>query len=123
MLYHVPDLDRALAEISRVLGSGGRLVAVTNAMDHLQELWDLAGRATSVREFTFRSENEEERLRRHFASVESRDARGWTTMDEETIQRFAASSEHLGCLSTAANSLDEPLWVRRHNTIFVAENA
>jgi ubiquinone/menaquinone biosynthesis C-methylase UbiE len=41
MLYHAPDLDRALAEVARVMKAGGRLVAVTNAIDHLQELWDL----------------------------------------------------------------------------------
>ena len=43
MLYHVPDLPRAVSEISRVLRPDGRLVAVTNAADHLQELFALAG--------------------------------------------------------------------------------
>jgi len=122
MLYHVPDLDRALAEIARVLKPGGRLVAVTNAIDHLQELWDLAGRETSLRRFTFRSENGEESLRRHFASVTRRDARGWATMDEEAVRRFAASWADLGSLVTAG-PFDEPLRVRRHSTIFVAETA
>jgi SAM-dependent methyltransferase len=122
MLYHVPDLDRALAEIARVLKPGGRLVAVTNAIDHLQELWDLAGRETSLRRFTFRSENGEESLRRHFASVTRRDARGWTTMDEEAVRRFGASWADLGSLVTAG-PFDEPLRVRRHSTIFVAETA
>jgi SAM-dependent methyltransferase len=122
MLYHVPDLNRALAEIARVLKPGGRLVAVTNAIDHLQELWDLAGRETSLRRFTFRSENGEESLRRHFASVTRRDARGWTTMDEEAVRRFGASWADLGSLVTAG-PFDEPLRVRRHSTIFVAETA
>ena len=35
MLYHVPDLDRGIAELARVLRPGGTLVAVTNSRVHL----------------------------------------------------------------------------------------
>ncbi len=122
MLYHVPDLDRGLAEIARVLKPSSRLVAVTNAIDHLQELWDLARRVTSLQTFTFRSENGDESLRRHFASVRRREAHGWTTMDEEAVRRFWASWADLGSLVTAG-PFDEPLRVRRHSTIFIAETA
>ncbi|MCA9995432.1 MAG: class I SAM-dependent methyltransferase [Anaerolineales bacterium] len=38
MLYHVPDLNKGLQEIRRVLRPGGRLVAATNGNTHLQEL-------------------------------------------------------------------------------------
>ncbi len=38
MLYHVPELARALAEISRVLKPGGRLYASTIGETHLREI-------------------------------------------------------------------------------------
>jgi SAM-dependent methyltransferase len=122
MLYHVQDLGGALAELARVLRPGGPLVAVTNASDHLQELWDLAGRANSMRRFTFRSENGAASLRKHFATVERRDAHGWVVMDEATIRRFAASWDDLGALvdvELPGNSVR----VRRHSTVFIAERA
>ena len=36
MLYHVPDQERALRELRRVLKPGGRVVMATNAADHGQ---------------------------------------------------------------------------------------
>ncbi len=44
MLYHVPDLDRALAEICRVLRLHGQFYAATNGPAHLQELGALLHR-------------------------------------------------------------------------------
>jgi SAM-dependent methyltransferase len=44
MLYHVPDRERAVAEMRRVLRASGRLCAATNALGHLRELDELAGR-------------------------------------------------------------------------------
>jgi SAM-dependent methyltransferase len=122
MLYHVRDVDRALAELKRVLRPRGRLVATTNAVDHLQELWDLARRASTVGKFTFRSDNGEEALRRHFPHVEQREAYGWVMMDTQTIRRFAGSWDDLGAL-VRVEPLAEPLRVSRHSTVFVAEAA
>lgn len=119
MLYHVPDLDRGVAELARVLKPDGVLVAVTNSVEHLQELWELAERANAVGRFTFRSDNGEEVLRRHFGAVERRDATGTVLMDDATIRRFAASWHALATL-VQIPPLEEPLRVRRHSTVFVA---
>jgi ubiquinone/menaquinone biosynthesis C-methylase UbiE len=45
MLYHVPDLDRTLSEIRRILKTKGRCFAATNGAAHMQEL------AVLVRQF------------------------------------------------------------------------
>src|SRR5262249_31047601 len=45
LLYHVPNLDRAIAELRRVLRPGGTLLAATNGQNHLHELWSLVERA------------------------------------------------------------------------------
>ncbi len=43
MLYHVPDRNRALSEIRRVLTPAGRLYAATIGHPHLRQLFELAG--------------------------------------------------------------------------------
>jgi len=73
MLYHVPDVDRALAEIARVLQDGGALVAVTSSFDHVSELRALVAYEGNF-DGTFSRENGEQFLRRHFATVERFDA-------------------------------------------------
>jgi ubiquinone/menaquinone biosynthesis C-methylase UbiE len=120
MLFHVPDLDRAVAELARVLKPTGRLVAVTTSREHFRDLWRLAGAERPMLHFNFRSENGEEILGRHFKHVERREARGATTMDPDTIRHFAASSENLSPLAAVAER-GETVRVRTHSTIFVAE--
>jgi SAM-dependent methyltransferase len=44
MLYHVPDIPRALGEFRRVLASDGRLFAATNGRNHMQEITELVQR-------------------------------------------------------------------------------
>jgi SAM-dependent methyltransferase len=75
VLYHVPDLDRGLAEIARVLTAGGCLVAVTYSDDHLRELWDLLP-SSAHPPLPFSAENGADALRRQFAQVERRDVAG-----------------------------------------------
>jgi len=41
MLYHIPDLDKALSEISRVLKTSGIFYAATFGLDYMKELTEL----------------------------------------------------------------------------------
>jgi SAM-dependent methyltransferase len=90
MLYHVPDLDRGLSEIARVLVDGGALVAVTNSVRHLRELREVIHYKFPGE--MFHRENGEEILRRHFAKVDRYDVDAKVTVRErEKIVAYAAS--------------------------------
>jgi SAM-dependent methyltransferase len=124
MLYHVPDLDRALSELARVLHPGGRLIAVTNGRDHLIEIWRLVGadHAGFMRELTFNAENGSEALRRHFRTVERRDAGGSVVIrDPGAIERYIRSTEAWAPLAdNLPTTLETPLVATRANSVFVA---
>jgi len=79
MLYHVPDIDKALGEIARVLRPGGMFYATTLGVGNMKELHDMLHRFHPESErlrgsFTaaFRLENGAPQLCRHFAHVELR---------------------------------------------------
>jgi SAM-dependent methyltransferase len=90
MLYHVPDLDRGLSEIARVLADEGALIAVTNSTRHLSELRKLIHYGFPVE--MFNRENGEETLERHFSKVERHDVDAKVTVRErEKLVAYAAS--------------------------------
>ena len=122
MLYHVRDLDRALAELARVLRAGGRLVAATNGLQHLHELWALVGRDRAFEPVRFFAETGEEPLRKHFARVERRDVIGPVTFESRAeVQGYIASSVAHKELAERVPPFDGPLVATRVNAIFVAE--
>jgi SAM-dependent methyltransferase len=79
MLYHVPDIEKAISEITRVLKPGGTLYATTLGRGTHRELIGLLVRFDPAIDFAqdaiidaFGLESGEARLRRHFARVEVR---------------------------------------------------
>ncbi|MGZ4710471.1 MAG: class I SAM-dependent methyltransferase [Acidimicrobiales bacterium] len=142
MLYHVADLDRAAAELRRVIVSGGRLLAVTNSLDHFAEFDDLMARAAGLDAWwrpshRFNLEHSGDDLSRHFDHVDLRHCHGELAVpDVGPMVAFARSMRDLSAhaftddewaevlldferLATAAIAERGPFRIRTHTGAFV----
>jgi SAM-dependent methyltransferase len=131
MLYHVPDRDRAIAEIRRVLRASGTALFLTNSCRHLEELNDMvAGALTEVGASTeassgraylgFSSESGDAELRRHFASVERHDVRSELVVtDARSIVEYVAT---MSWIAEAARPVLREV-ERRSSAVIEAEGA
>jgi SAM-dependent methyltransferase len=119
MLYHVPDVDRALAETARVLRKGDALIAVTNSNRHIEELRELFAYARPGFDMTFSSENGCELLRRHFGDVDRFDAVVRATVrDRDVLVAYRDSIDTP--TADVPEDLPLPFVVHGRTTIFVA---
>lgn len=123
VLYHVPDLDRGVAELARVLEPGGRLVAATLGDENMKELWDLLGGEVTAG-LSFGYGNGEAALGPHFGKIERREANGTVVFpNRSSMHEFVAATTTRSHLADRIPELAEPFATRSTHCVFVAEKA
>lgn len=122
VLYHVPNLGRAVAECARVLQPTGTLVAATVCDDNVAEVWDLVGVTERRDPLSFSRESGEAVLAPRFGDVECRDFHGELVFpDTDSLRGFVASTIDRAHLAPAVPEIAEPFRATTHHVVFVAK--
>ena len=124
VLYHVPNLERAIAECARVLEPGGRLVASTYFEDNMCELWELIEGVAPRDPLSFNHANGAELLRKHFRKVEQRDVTATLTFpNAEVMRTFVAATIDRAHLAPMVPEIEGPFRATTRHVVFVAERS
>lgn len=99
MLYHVPDIDKAICEVRRVLKHDGKFYVSTNGIEHMRELEKLvtsydANIDLNLKKFAIRFglENGCDILKKYFGNVSMEEFNGQIVVDKaEYVVGYVAS--------------------------------
>lgn len=121
VLYHVPDVTRAIGECARILFPDGTLVATSVCNDNIAEVWQLIGITEPREPLSFTRENGEALLAPHFGHVERRDVDVEMVFpDTESLRTFVASTIDRAHLAPQVPEIDEPFHATARHVVFVA---
>ena len=120
MLYHVPDVDRALGELARVAPA---LVAATMGYDQLREMWSLVGRDLGRRRGLFMRETGEQLLQAHYANVRMVDLPATVEMSADDMWTYIANSVAHRQLASRVPDFDGTRTITASTAVFIASNS
>lgn len=115
MLYHVPDIDKALSEVKRVLKHGGKFYVSTNGRGHMQELEKLVKYYDrnidyDLQKFVikFGIENGDKFLKKYFSNVRLEEFNGQIIVDKaEPVVSYVMSSINFRKIMFDEHKLDD----------------
>ena len=120
VLYHLPDVDRGIGELARVLTPEGTLIAASVGEGNLEELWNLLG-DSPTENLSFGEKNGAELLSRRFRNVERHDAIGTAVFpDAAAVRKFVAMTITRAHLADRVPDFEGELRTRSAHVVFVA---